>query len=104
MWTDSIGSPGESVEGPDFPAGDLDFEARGQLEGSPFVVSRPFTVAGPASEMRGREVGASLTTRAESVSSRRPVRQRGAPPLWPYVVAAGLLCAEWIWRHRLGLR
>lgn len=104
VWTDSIGSPGESVEGPDFPAGDLDFEARGQLGGSPFVVSRPFTVAGPASEMRGREVGASLTTRAESVSSRRPVRQRGAPPLWPYVVAAGLLCAEWIWRHRLGLR
>ena len=104
VWTDSIASPGESVEGPDFPAGDLEFEARGQLEGSQFAVGRPFAVAGPASELRGREVGTSLTTRAESVSPRRPVRHRGAPPLWPYVVAAVLLCAEWIWRHRLGLR
>ena len=104
VWTDSIASPGNRIEGPDLPAGDLEFEARGQSEGSEFVVGRPFTVAGPAVELRGRGLGASLTTLAESASSRRPARPRSAPPIWPYVLAAGLLCGEWIWRHRMGLR
>ena len=85
-------------------AGDLEYEARGQIEGSEFVVGRPFSVTGPAAELRGRDVGESLTTRTESASSRKPAGRQTAPPLWPYVLAAVVLCAEWIWRHRLGLR
>jgi hypothetical protein len=104
VWTDSIASPGNRIEGPDLPAGGLEFEARGRSEGSEFVVGRPFSVAGPAAELRGRDLGASLTTLAESASARRPARPRSAPPIWPYVLAAGLLCGEWIWRHRMGLR
>jgi hypothetical protein len=104
VWIDSIAVPADRVEGPDLPAGDLEYEARGQLEGAEFVVDRPFAVAGPARELRGRDVGSSLTTRAVSSSSRRPAGRRSVPPLWPYVLAAGLLCAEWVWRRRLGLR
>jgi len=104
VWTDSITVPSERVEGPYLSAGELEYEARGRIEESEFVVGRPFTVAGPTAELNGRDVGASLTSRAELSSSRRPAGRQTAPPLWPYVLAAGLLCAEWIWRHRLGLR
>jgi hypothetical protein len=104
VWTDSIAVPADRVEGPHLSAGDLEYEARGQIEGAEFVVGRPFNVAGPAAELRGRDVGESLTTRAEAASSRRPAGRQTAPPLWPYVLAAVLLCAEWTWRHRLGLR
>ncbi len=104
VWTDSIAMPAERVEGPDLPEGDLEYEARGQLEGTGFVVGRPFAVSGPTAELSGRDVGSSLTTRAQTSSSRQPVGRRTVPPLWPYVLAAGLLCAEWIWRRRLGLR
>ncbi len=104
VWTDSIGMPADRVEGPDLPEGDLEYEARGQLEGAAFVVGRPFAVAGPTVELSGRDVGASLTTRAPTSSSRRPAGRRTVPSLWPYVLAAGLLCAEWTWRRRLGLR
>ena len=103
VWRDSIAVPAERVEGPFLSAGELEYEARGRIEKSEFVVGRPFTVAGPTAELSGRDVGASLTSRAES-SSRRPTGSQTAPPLWPYVLAAVLLCAEWIWRHRLGLR
>jgi hypothetical protein len=104
IWTDSVATPGPRVSGPELPAGDLEFEARGISAGDEFIVARPFTVVGPAIELGGRDVGASLTSPARSADARRPAPQRRAPPLWPYVLAVGLLCAEWIWRHRLGLR
>ena len=103
VWTDSIGVPANRVLGPDLSAGDFESEARGRLDGTDFVVGRPFAIAGPTAEEGGRNIGASLTTSAQSSASPRTDRRKSVP-LWPYAFAAGLLCAEWIWRHRLGLR
>lgn len=102
---DSIARPAGHVEGTGLPPGDLEYEARGRLDGAEFVVGRPFTVAGPVAELGGRGAGPSLTTGAPGAGSRNgSQRGRSAPPVWPYALAAGLLCSEWVWRRRLGLR
>ncbi len=105
VWGDSIARPADHVDGPGLPPGDLDFEARGKLDDEEFVVGRPFAVAGPVAELGGRGVGPSLTTGELTAGSRGRQRDgRTAPPVWPYALAAGLLCAEWVLRRRLGLR
>ncbi len=62
VWVDSIPRPANRVEGPGLPPGDLAYEASGTMDDTEFVVGRPFAVGGPAAELRGRDVGPSLTT------------------------------------------
>ena len=106
IWRDSIGEPSERIGLPSLPAGDLSYEARGVLDGSTFSVGRPFTVPGAGEERVGRPVGRTLTAGNSSTAGQGRGGPRGDrnPPVWPFALAAGLLCAEWWLRRRLGLR
>ena len=106
IWRDSVGQPSERIELPSLPAGELSYEARGLLDGSAFSVGRPFTVPGAVEELAGRPVGRSLTAGSPPTAGDRWSRPRGGStaPVWPFALAAVLLCLEWWLRRRLGLR
>ena len=41
---------------------------------------------------------------AAVVQDRPPIEGRTPRPVWPFALAIVLLCIEWVWRHRIGLR
>ena len=106
VWRDGIGDPPPRIPFPALPPGELSYEASGTLSGSAFLVGRPFTVPDAVEEVGGRPVGRSLTT----AGTARAGDERTGPggdrtaPVWPFALAATLLCAEWFLRRRLGLR
>lgn len=106
IWRDSVGKPSERIGMPALPPGELSYEARGVLDGSVFLASRPFTVPDAVEELAGRAAGRSLTSSAVPKAGdggSGPGGERSAP-VWPFALAASLLCAEWFLRRRLGLR
>jgi len=106
VWRDSVGEPSARIGLPALPAGELSYEVRGVVDGSAFSVSRPFTVPDAAEELAGRPVGRSLTAGRTPAAGdgRSELRGGGTAPIWPFAIAAFLLCAEWWLRRRLGLR
>jgi len=106
VWRDSVGEPSARIGLPSLPAGELSYEVRGVVDGSAFSVSRPFTVPDAAEELAGRPVGRSLTAGRTPAAGdgRSELRGGGTAPIWPFAIAAFLLCAEWWLRRRLGLR
>lgn len=103
IWSDSLEVPPPLVSGTGLDAGDARFVARGTGRDGPFRVDRPFHV-GPPDELLPGPAGPPLDIVASRIpeSDRRP--GPGLPPAWPFAAAALLLCAEWIWRRRVGLR
>jgi hypothetical protein len=106
VWRDSVGDPSGRIGLPSLPAGELSYEARGVVDGSAFSVSRPFTVPDAVEELAGRPVGRSLTVGSTPTAGEKRGGLRGgsAAPVWPFALAAMLVCAEWWLRRRLGLR
>ncbi len=103
VWSDSLAGPAESIDGPTLPAGDARFVAEGRIGSGDFHVVRPFHVGG-GDESLPRPSGPALDvrpSRAEDGSTRGP---RGGTPVWPFAAAIVMLCAEWLWRRRVGLR
>ncbi len=100
-WSDTVSSPDTLVVGPEAPAGSLRYEARGSVAGEPFRTGRPFEVEGAELELRARRVGPLLHGAAAVAGAQPPGGDR---PIWPFALAALLLCAEWFWRRRIGLR
>jgi hypothetical protein len=87
--------------GPGAPPGSLRYEARGIVAGESFRTGRPFEVEGAERELRARQPG----PRLEGVSRVAGDSSTGADrPIWPFALAALLLCTEWYWRRRIGLR
>jgi hypothetical protein len=102
VWTDST-SPGPTVQGPVLEPGTYRLEARGMRDGSAFRIERPFDVVDTSRELQPRARAPELIL-AATASSPGAGGTRGRRPVWPFVLAALLLCAEWAWRRRIGLR
>ncbi len=103
VWSDSLSGPAVWIDGPTLPAGDARFIAEGRMGSGDFRVVRPFHVGG-GDESLPRPFGPALDVRparAEDGSTRGP---RGGTPVWPFAAAIVMLCAEWLWRRRVGLR
>ena len=101
VWSDSLSLPDSLVTGPGASPGSIRYEARGFVAGESFRTGRPFEVVGSERELGARQVGPPLEGARTGASSLSPGADR---PIWPFVMAALLLCAEWFWRRRIGLR
>lgn len=100
VWSDTLTAPDTLVTGPEAPAGSLSYEAAGTAAGESFRIGRPFESAGPDRELEARPVGATLAGAATGAAAP----SRGGRAMWPFVLAALMLCGEWFRRRRIGLR
>lgn len=98
-----MSAPPPRVDGPRLPAGDAVFRTAGVMDGRAFAYERPFHV-GPPAELVPGPFGPPLIVDGGSPGPRGRADGPDRPPVWPFVVAALLLCAEWAWRRRIGLR
>jgi hypothetical protein len=100
IWADTVTAPDTLVTGPAAPAGSLRYEAEGMAAGEAFRIGRPFEVEGPERELEARAVGPALAGAATGAGAPAG----GGRAMWPFVLAALMLCGEWFWRRRIGLR
>ncbi|MGD8497079.1 MAG: hypothetical protein PVF05_12965 [Gemmatimonadales bacterium] len=100
VWADTLTAPDTLVSGPAAPAGSLRYEADGTVSGESFRVGRPFEAEGAERELGARPVGAPLLGAATGGGAA----PGGGHAVWPFVLAALMLCGEWFWRRRIGLR
>ncbi|WP_420634132.1 vWA domain-containing protein [Candidatus Palauibacter sp.] len=103
VWSDSAAEPPPEIVGPALPPGRYEAIVAATGPDGPVELRRPFEVTpdprelmpGPASELLHIEA---------QVASRPPMDVRPPRPVWPFLLAVLLLCVEWVWRHRIGLR
>lgn len=103
VWREVWSDPPTRVTGPALELGT--YEARIKTTGPDGVVefTRPIEIAPDARELlTGPQVAAASI--APVVQARSDVAVRAPRPVWPFVLAVALLCVEWVWRHRIGLR
>ncbi len=101
VWSDSLSQPDSLVVGPGASSGSNRYEARGIVGGESFRTGRPFEVVGSERELGARQLGPLLEGAGTGTNSLSTGADR---PIWPFVLAALLFCAEWFWRRRIGLR
>ncbi|MFQ5888466.1 MAG: hypothetical protein ACE5JR_00290 [Gemmatimonadota bacterium] len=103
VWADTISAPEGRVAGPALPDGPARFVATGRGPQGEFRVERPFDVGDAGGELRPRETFEPLRVGSGGAADRgeRSARPR---PVWPFALATLLLCGEWAWRRRIGLR
>ncbi len=103
VWrNEGASAPGE-VRGPALEAGRYEAVVTAQGPDGPIEIRRPLEVAPEPGEFLPRPVSEPAHI-APADLVRSPSRPATPRPVWPFVLAALILCAEWIWRHRLGLR
>jgi hypothetical protein len=91
-----------AITGPPLARGDARFVAAGTIGGTPFRIGQPFHVSARVEEMPNA-VGLPLDVhRDETVG--QGAAPGSDPPVWPFAVAILMLCAEWLWRRKVGLR
>lgn len=100
IWADTVTAPDTLVTGPEAPAGSLRYEGEGTAAGEGFRIGRPFEAEGPERELEARAVGPALAGAATGGGAPAG----GGRAMWPFVLAALMLCGEWFWRRRIGLR
>jgi len=101
VWADTIAAPESSLGGPPAPAGSHTFVAEGVVAGEAFRTGRPFEVDGSERELAARPAGRELV--GVTAGSVGPAAT-GGRAMWPFALAALMLCGEWYWRRRIGLR
>lgn len=101
IWTDTVVSPDTVITGPPAPEGTLRFEAEGRLGSESFRVGRPFEAEGRARELTARQPGEPLD---DVLAASGLATATAGRAVWPFVLAALMLCGEWFWRRRIGLR
>jgi len=101
VWSDTSLDFATAIAGPPLERGDARFVATGNVGGVPFQISRPFHVNAGAEELPNA-TGLPLDVRPDDIPGERNVA--GEPIVWPFAVAILLLCAEWLWRRKIGLR
>lgn len=102
-WSVRWGRP-ESGElgGPVLEPGSYTVVARGMGESGAFLRERPLELAADPRELVPRSVGEPIVITQTPRPAREPAGR--LRPVWPFVLAALLLCGEWLWRRRIGLR
>lgn len=101
VWSGRGPDSAGAIAGPPLARGDARFTATGSAEDGQFRIGRPFHV-NEGTEVLPHALGPPLDVWAE-VPERDPVNG-SEPPVWPFAAAVVLLCAEWLWRRRIGLR
>ena len=102
VWSRGPSDSVIAIVGPPLQRGDARLFATGTTGGTPFRIGRPFHVNLRLEEMPNR-VGLPLEVRPDDAVKER-ADPRSDPPVWPFAVAIVLLCVEWLWRRRVGLR
>lgn len=103
VWSDSTAEPAARLGGPVLPPGEYEVAVAARGPDGPFELERPLDIARDPEELLPRGDAPPLDIPA-LVQQRSPVESRMPRPVWPFVLAVALLCAEWVWRHRIGLR
>jgi hypothetical protein len=102
VWSDTSLGSATAITGPPLERGEARFVATGNAGGVPFQIHRPFHVNAGAEELPNA-AGPPLDVRPDDMVGERNVA--GSEPIvWPFAAAILLLCAEWLWRRRVGLR
>ncbi len=102
VWSAAVPAPEALLPGPSLDEGSFRILAHGTQRGVEFSSERPLQVQPDPEEVGPRPVGAPLTMAASSEPGDS--KARGRRPVWPFLLAALLLCGEWVWRRRIGLR
>ncbi|MCL7960615.1 MAG: hypothetical protein M8861_10505 [marine benthic group bacterium] len=102
VWSSSPSDSATRIMGPPLGRGDARFIATGTTRGNPFRIARPFHVNARLEEMPN-PVGPALDVGHDAAASGRTA-PGSDPPVWPFVAAIVLLCVEWLWRRKIGLR
>lgn len=103
VWSDSVEEPVARLGGPVLSPGEYDVAIAARGPDGPFDLERPLEIAPDPEELLPRPDAPPLEIPA-LVQERPPVESRTPRPIWPFVLAVALLCVEWVWRHRIGLR
>ena len=103
VWSDSAAAPPPEVIGPVLPPGLFEAVVTATGPDGPVELRRPVEVATDPAEYLPGPVADPLAIAARAVA-RPPMDVRPPRPVWPFLLAVCLLCAEWVWRHRIGLR
>jgi len=99
VWAD----PDERVVGPGLPDGRYTMRMTAEGPEGSFEEDRPLEVV-PAGLELLPAAPADLASLDPVVQARSSIEGRLPRPVWPFVLAVMLFCAEWVWRHRIGLR
>ena len=102
VWSSSPPDSVTRITGPPLERGDARFIATGTTRGNPFRIARPFHVNARLEEMPNH-IGPVLDVGHDAAAGGRTV-PGSDPPVWPFAAAIVLLCVEWLWRRKIGLR
>ena len=102
VWSDTSLDSATAIAGPPLGRGDARFVATGNAGGAPFQIHRPFHVNAGAEELPNA-AGPPLNVLPDEIAGESNV-PGGEPLVWPFAAAIVLLCAEWLWRRKVGLR
>ena len=103
VWSESAADPPPEVIGPALPAGLYEAVVTATGPDGPVELRRPLEVTADPAEFLPGPVADPLAIDAQP-APRPPMDVRPPRPVWPFLVAVLLLCGEWVWRHRIGLR
>ncbi|MDX1396088.1 MAG: VWA domain-containing protein, partial [Gemmatimonadota bacterium] len=96
-------APPERLGTDGLPPGRYEVHIEAEGPEGPVASVRPLEISPDGSEMLPRL--SAPPAFLEPAGSRGPAIEGRAPrPVWPFVLAVLVLCAEWAWRHRIGLR
>ncbi|MDE2661515.1 MAG: hypothetical protein OXI39_00720 [Gemmatimonadota bacterium] len=103
VWSETIADPPAEVVGAALPAGRYEVLVTATGPEGPVELRRPVDVEPDPREFLPGPPSEPLAIAAQP-SPRPPVDVRSPRPVWPFLLAVLLLCGEWVWRHRIGLR
>lgn len=103
VWSDSAADPPPELVGPVLPAGRFEAVVTATGPDGPVELRRPLDVVADPAELLPGPVADPLLVEART-APRPPMDARAPRPVWPFALAVLLLCGEWAWRHRIGLR
>ena len=103
VWSESIADPPAEIVGPGLPPGRYEALLTATGPDGSVELGRPVDIEPDPREFLPAPPSEPLAIGAQP-SPRAPVEVRSPRPVWPFLLAVLLLCGEWVWRHRIGLR